>query len=156
MAVTAFSGRIPDTIANASKSLPSSVLGSDASIEGMLPALWVYSHWEYIISLCACDVNSLPATVGECMPRHLGEKLRHLRVRRNMSQADLAQQLGLARQAFISNLESGRKYPSLETIVKISEFFGISTDYLLKDSIPVESAEVHNLSTPPAQSDDRS
>jgi len=63
-----------------------------------------------------------------------------------MSQAELARQLGLARQAFISNLESGRKYPGLETIVKISEFFGISTDYLLKDSIPIETAEDHDPS----------
>ena len=37
--------------------------------------------------------------------------------------------------------KAGRKYPSLDTIVKISEFFGISTDYLLKDSIPIEAAE---------------
>lgn len=132
------------------------MLGSDASIEGMLPALWVYSHWEYILSLCARDVNLLPTIAGEHMPRLLGEKLRHLRVQRNMNQGDVARELGLARQAFISNLEAGRKYPSLDTIVRISEFFGVSTDYLLKDSIPVESAEAHNLSTSSSQSDDSS
>jgi len=97
-----------------------------------MPALW--------------DVNSLPTIAGELMPRLLGEKLRHLRLQRNMSQADLARQLGLARQAFISNLESGRKYPSLKTIVKMSELFGISTDYLLKDGIPLEAAEDHDTS----------
>ena len=111
-----------------------------------MPAPWVYSHWEYILSRRAHAVNLLPTVIGELMPRLLGEKLRHLRVQRNMSQAELARQLGLARQAFISNLESGRKYPGLDTIVKISEFFRISTDYLLKDSIPIETAEDHDPS----------
>jgi transcriptional regulator with XRE-family HTH domain len=73
------------------------------------------------------------------MPHSLGEKLRYLREKRKLTQADLAQKLGLARQGYVSNLETGRKAPSLELVVHIADVFGVTTDYLLRDSIPVES-----------------
>jgi transcriptional regulator with XRE-family HTH domain len=63
----------------------------------------------------------------------LGSRLRSLRLLHNVSQGELAQQLGLARQAYISNLEAGRKEPSPELIVQIADLFGVTTDYLLRD-----------------------
>ena len=56
-----------------------------------------------------------------------------------MTQEALAHQLGLARQGHVSNLEMGRKEPSLELVVLVADLFGVSTDYLLRDTVPVES-----------------
>jgi transcriptional regulator with XRE-family HTH domain len=75
------------------------------------------------------------------MPRLLGEKLRYLRTQRQMTQVDVAQRLGLARQAYISNLEAGRKMPSLDLVVQIADLFGVTADYLLRDSAPLEMVD---------------
>ncbi len=58
-----------------------------------------------------------------------------------MVQAELAQQLGLRRQGYISNLETNRIAPSLQLVVRIADLFKVSTDYLLRDGVPVEAVE---------------
>jgi transcriptional regulator with XRE-family HTH domain len=58
-----------------------------------------------------------------------------------MTQIELAQRLGLARQGYVSNLEAGRKAPSLDLVVQIADLFGVSTDYLLRDTTAVEEVE---------------
>lgn len=58
-----------------------------------------------------------------------------------MTQVELAHLLGLARQGYISNLEAGRKMPSLDIVVQIADLFGVTTDYLLRDIIPVEMVD---------------
>jgi DNA-binding XRE family transcriptional regulator len=68
-----------------------------------------------------------------------GEKLRGLRQQRKLKQTDVAQGLELVSQAHISYLEANRKEPSIEMVLKIAEFFGVTVDYLLRDSIPVEA-----------------
>lgn len=72
------------------------------------------------------------------MPRLLAEKLRHIRHKRQMTQVELGEQLGLASHAHIANLEAGRDVPSLEVVIRIACLLGVSMDYLLRDSIPVE------------------
>jgi transcriptional regulator with XRE-family HTH domain len=86
------------------------------------------------------------------MPRLLGEKLRYLRTQQQMTQVELTQQLGLARQGYVSNLEAGRKAPSLDLVVQIADLFGVTTDYLLLDTIAVEMVDTHRRSgeDPPA------
>jgi transcriptional regulator with XRE-family HTH domain len=54
-----------------------------------------------------------------------------LRLQRNLSQVDLARQLGITRQGYISNLEAGRKRPSPELVVQTADLFGVTTDDLL-------------------------
>jgi transcriptional regulator with XRE-family HTH domain len=71
-------------------------------------------------------------------PSLFGQKLRYLRLKQNMLQAEAARQLNLARQGYVSNLETGRKEPSLELVVRVAVLFGVTTDYLLRDTIPVE------------------
>ena len=56
--------------------------------------------------------------------------LRELRVEENVSQAQLAKSLNLT-QNTISRYETGNREPSLEILVEIAEFFGVSTDYPL-------------------------
>lgn len=61
-----------------------------------------------------------------------GEKLSKLRKEKNMSQIQLAEQLGVSRQA-ISKWESGTTMPGIDSLIEISNFFGVSIDYLVKD-----------------------
>jgi transcriptional regulator with XRE-family HTH domain len=87
------------------------------------------------------------------MPHLFGDKLRKLRRARGMTQTDLAHQLGLATHAQISHLETGRSAPSLDVAVRVADLFGITTDYVLRDtipsdrptSIPAQSQATHTL-----------
>src|SRR5690349_20450114 len=68
-----------------------------------------------------------------------GSKLRALRLQRGWGQTDVSRKLGLARRGYISNLETGRKAPSLELVVRIADLFGVTTDNLLRDEAPIET-----------------
>jgi len=63
--------------------------------------------------------------------KKLGENLRKLRLKKNMSQGDLATVLSVDR-AYISNIENGRMNPTLSTLEKIANALGISSSELLK------------------------
>lgn len=61
-----------------------------------------------------------------------GEKLCKLRKEKGLSQELLAEQLGTSRQA-ISKWENHQGFPEIEKLLQLSDLFGVSTDYLLKD-----------------------
>jgi len=61
----------------------------------------------------------------------LGQNLRKLRLKKNLSQDNLAKILNVDR-AYISNIENGRMNPTLSTLEKISNALGISSSELLK------------------------
>lgn len=71
----------------------------------------------------------------------LAEKIQELRKKNGLSQEQLAEQLGVSRQA-ISKWESGQSAPDIDKIVLLSEFFRISTDYLLKQENEVSEDSV--------------
>lgn len=77
--------------------------------------------------------------------RRLGRKVRRLRERAGLSQTELAQALGLSESSkgFISEIESGKKLPKAELVLKLAEQFGVSTDYLLRDDQGAELDETH-------------
>ncbi len=56
--------------------------------------------------------------------------LRNLRKEIRASQADVASAIGLTRSAY-SNYENGLREPDHATLQKLSEFFGVSIDYIL-------------------------
>ena len=62
----------------------------------------------------------------------LSEKLYKLRKNSGLSQEQLAEQLNVSRQA-ISKWEQGTAVPESEKLITISNFFGVSVDYLLKE-----------------------
>ena len=64
----------------------------------------------------------------------LSEKIMSLRKRTGWSQEELAQQLGVSRQS-VSKWESMASMPDIQKIMAMSELFGVSTDYLLKDEL---------------------
>jgi len=70
----------------------------------------------------------------------LGEKLQKLRAGRGLSQDALAEALEVSRQA-VSKWERDEAMPETEKVVRISEFFQVSTDYLLKDTWDTLPAE---------------
>jgi len=65
----------------------------------------------------------------------LQDKIMGLRKAMGWSQEQLAEQLEISRQS-VSKWESGTSVPELDKIVKMSEIFHVSTDYLLKENIP--------------------
>jgi len=87
------------------------------------------------------------------MPRHFGDKLRYLRQQRQLTQRDLAQQLTRVRQAHIANIESNRRGPSLQFVILVAGFFQVTTDYLLRDEIPIENIALHTSTRTIAQTD---
>ncbi len=64
----------------------------------------------------------------------LADKIIYLRKNSNWSQEELAQQLNVSRQS-VSKWESGLSIPDLDKIIKLSQLFGVTTDYLIKDDI---------------------
>ena len=64
----------------------------------------------------------------------LSEKIMQLRKQNGWSQEELAEKLNVSRQS-VSKWESATSIPDLGKIIKLSELFGVSTDYLLKDEI---------------------
>jgi len=62
----------------------------------------------------------------------LSEKLYQLRKKSGLSQEQLAEQLNVSRQA-VSKWESGNAFPESEKLIIISNYFGVSVDYLIKD-----------------------
>ena len=61
---------------------------------------------------------------------NLGEVLRKLRKGRGMTQTELGNQVGLSK-AVVSKYETGIGYPTFDVLIRIAQFFGVSTDYLL-------------------------
>ena len=65
------------------------------------------------------------------------DKLINLRKKAGMSQEDLALKLGVSRQS-VSKWEGAQSIPDISKIIELSQIFGVSTDYLLKDELDVE------------------
>lgn len=63
---------------------------------------------------------------------NLADKIMAERKKKGWSQEELANQLGVSRQA-VSKWESAGSTPDLQRILQLSDVFGVSTDYLLKD-----------------------
>lgn len=68
----------------------------------------------------------------------LADKITDLRKKNGWSQEELANQLGVSRQA-VSKWESSSSIPDLDKIIRMSNLFEVSTDYLLKDSLEEQS-----------------
>ena len=62
------------------------------------------------------------------------DKLIQLRKKSGWSQEELAEQMGVTRQS-VSKWEGAQAVPDLEKLLRLSQLFGVSTDYLLKDEL---------------------
>ena len=72
----------------------------------------------------------------------LNDNIKKLRMARGLNQVEFAKILGVSKQC-VSNWENDNVMPSIEMLVKIADFFHVSTDYLLgrseKRAIEVDS-----------------
>ncbi|WP_041102153.1 helix-turn-helix domain-containing protein, partial [Bacillus badius] len=62
---------------------------------------------------------------------NLGEQLQSLREGKNMSREELAQEMNVSRQA-VYKWENNKGYPDIENLIKLSEFYNITLDELIK------------------------
>ena len=60
----------------------------------------------------------------------MNERLRQLRKARGYTQIHVQMETGIE-QALLSKYESGERIPPTETLVKLADFYHVSTDYLL-------------------------
>jgi transcriptional regulator with XRE-family HTH domain len=63
--------------------------------------------------------------------KKLGQNMKRIRLAKQMTQGDICRKLDVDR-AYISNVESGNKNPTLSTITKLAKALGVSVDELLK------------------------
>ena len=66
---------------------------------------------------------------------NLGERLTKLRRSKGLSQEQLAEELYLTRQT-ISKWELNQSTPDIDYLAKLSDYFGVTTDYLIKGEQP--------------------
>lgn len=60
----------------------------------------------------------------------LNQRIKELRIARNMSQVALAKLLGVTKQS-VSNWENDNIQPSIEMLIQLAKVFSVSTDFLL-------------------------
>lgn len=77
----------------------------------------------------------------------IAERLQELRKQSGYSQEQVAEMLGLSRQA-ISKWESGQGKPEIDNIVKLTEIYNVSADYILlgTEKVSVTVSEKKELS----------
>ncbi len=80
----------------------------------------------------------------------LSERLRALRTYHKWTQEDLAKQLNVA-VSTVSGYENGSRRPDIETLIRLSELFQVSVDYLIGrselPSIEPKAIDLSNLDT---------
>ncbi|OPZ94317.1 MAG: HTH-type transcriptional regulator ImmR [Firmicutes bacterium ADurb.Bin419] len=64
--------------------------------------------------------------------KKLGLRIKEYRMNLNMTQEALAEAVGIS-AVFVSQIESGNRKPSLETVFNISSTLNVPMDYLMKD-----------------------
>lgn len=65
------------------------------------------------------------------------DKLTYLRKKHSMTQEDLAIKMEVSRQS-VSKWEAAMAMPDIKKIIKLSEIFGVSTDFLLNEDLQIE------------------
>ena len=74
----------------------------------------------------------------------LADKISKLRKQIGWSQEELAEKMNVSRQS-VSKWESASSIPDMNKIIRLSEIFSVSTDYLLKDEIEISETGVDEV-----------
>lgn len=74
----------------------------------------------------------------------LGGQIKRYRTRLGLSQEELADRIFVTRQS-VSNWETGRTYPDLQSLLRLSDLFGLSLDELIKGDIETMKEEINRL-----------
>lgn len=62
--------------------------------------------------------------------KEIGKRIQNLRKERNLTQQELAEELGISPN-MVAKVESGLRIPSIDMFVVMAEYFEISLDYLV-------------------------
>ena len=80
------------------------------------------------------------ASQNNQVPSRFGEKLKILRTKRAMTLQELAAALGHSAHGYISELEAGKKQPTVQLVLKVADLFDVTTDELLRDDIELKDS----------------
>lgn len=72
----------------------------------------------------------------------LGNQIKYYRSEKELSQEELAERIFVSRQT-ISNWENNKNYPDINSIVLLSEIFGVSIDYLIRGDVEQMKKEIN-------------
>lgn len=75
------------------------------------------------------------------MIERFGEKLHTLRLRHRMTLRDLTSALGYVGSGYVSEVETGKRTPTAEFVLKVSRLFQVSADRLLKDELELDEEQ---------------
>lgn len=70
--------------------------------------------------------------------QRFGEKLRILRTKHGMTLRELATALEITAFSYLSRIETNKKKPSMELVIKISRLFDVPVDQLVKDDLELD------------------
>ncbi len=81
---------------------------------------------------------------------NLGKRIKNERLKLGLTQEELAEKVDISKN-FMSLIENGKNM-SVETLLKISDVFGVSVDYLLSEIVVaphdnITAQIIHNLSS---------
>ena len=83
-------------------------------------------------------------TGGEKMDyKKLGERIREERLKRNLTQAQLAEEVDIS-DTYMGAIERGERSLTLDTLVRLVNRLGVTGDYLLVDSVTNNDENVVN------------
>ena len=72
------------------------------------------------------------------------DKMKELRLKHHMTQADLAERLGLSASA-VGMYEHGRREPDLSVILQLCQIFNVPADTLLGNPVSEQSYEIKDV-----------
>lgn len=70
--------------------------------------------------------------------QNAGRQIQLLRIQHRLTQKELAEKINSS-QNYISDVETGKKQPSIDYYVAVANFFNVSLDYLFSDSIKMKN-----------------
>lgn len=71
----------------------------------------------------------------------MGDRLRELRLRMNISQEEVSKQIGITRSAY-SHYEINNRQPVYETLKKLAVLFNVSLDYIIGGETPHQDTQI--------------
>ena len=83
---------------------------------------------------------------GGELTMNIADRIQYLRKQKGYSQEELADKVGVSRQA-VSKWESEQTTPDLEKVIAMSELFEVTTDYILKGIEPVSTTNRKTVKT---------
>lgn len=92
------------------------------------------------------ESHTMPPRPRSALHARLGHRVRSFRLRRGLTQSELAEQVGCSNH-FVSGIERGVDSPSLLTLERIAEALDTSLSTLLEEEGRPVSDEVKELST---------